>query len=121
MAGPRSCCSSRTGARTARRRSPLVQAWIDSGAAPTDVDIVAVATAIDPNRPNYPPDAWLEGEGWTPPVIVDPAGSVAEAYGLSALPFWVFVNADGTVAGRLAGELPIADLESVIAALDRSR
>jgi len=99
---------------------PLVQTWIDSGAAPADVDVISVATAIDPNRPNYPPDAWLEGAGWTPPVIVDPDGSVADAYGLAALPFWVFVNADGTVAGRLAGELPIADLESIVATLDRT-
>ena len=99
---------------------PLVQAWLDGGAAPADVDVISVATAIDSTRPNYPPDAWLEGEGWSPPVIVDPTGSVADAYGLSALPFWVFVNADGTVAGRLAGQLQIADLESVIASLDRT-
>jgi len=98
---------------------PLVQSWIDGGGLPADVDLITVSTAIDPNRPNYPPDAWLTGEGWTSPVITDPTNAVANAYGLSAFPYWVFVNADGTVAGRLTGELPMADLEAIIAGLAR--
>ena len=44
---------------------------------------------------------------------------MATAYGLSAFPFWTFVNADGTVLGRFAGELTIADLETIIASLER--
>jgi cytochrome c biogenesis protein CcmG, thiol:disulfide interchange protein DsbE len=98
---------------------PLVQDWIDAGGAPDDVDLVSVATAIDPGLPNYPPEEWLAREGWTVPVIVDRAGTVSAAYGLTAYPFWVFVGADGTVTGRLTGELPIADLETIIAALPR--
>ena len=98
---------------------PVVQAWVNGGNLPADVEIVSVSTAIDPNRPNYPPDAWLEREGWTAPVITDEAGTVADAYGLSAFPFWVFVNADGTVAGRLTGELTTAQLDQIIASLER--
>jgi thiol-disulfide isomerase/thioredoxin len=98
---------------------PLVQSWLDGGGLPADVDLITVSTAIDPGRPNYPPEAWLTGAGWTPPVITDPANTVADAYGLSAFPYWVFVNADGTVAGRLTGELPIADLETIIGGLAR--
>ncbi len=96
---------------------PLIQAWVDGAGLPEGVDLVSVVTAIDPNRPNYPPDAWLQREGWTVPVVVDPNNVVADAYGLSAFPFWVFVDGEGRVAGRLTGELSIADLEQVIANL----
>ena len=33
-------------------------------------------------------------------------GTAAKAYGLTAYPYFVLVNADGTVAGRGSGELP---------------
>jgi thiol-disulfide isomerase/thioredoxin len=98
---------------------PLVQAWINGGGSPEGVELISIATAIDPTYPNYPPDEWLDREGWTVPVIVDPTGSVGTAYGLSAYPFWVFVGADGKVTGRLTGEVPIADLETIIASLPR--
>lgn len=96
---------------------PVVQDWVNGGGLPQDVQLISVSTAIDPNRPNYPPDAWLEREGWTAPVIVDQSGAVADAYGLSAFPFWVFVNADGTVAGRMSGELTVPQLEQIIGIL----
>jgi thiol-disulfide isomerase/thioredoxin len=98
---------------------PVMQAWLDAGGAPEGVELISVATAIDATLPNYPPEEWLAREGWTVPVIVDRTGSVATAYGLSAFPFWVFVNADGTVKGRMTGELPIADIETIIASLGR--
>ena len=98
---------------------PVVQSWVNGGNLPADVELVSVSTAIDPNRPNYPPDAWLEGEGWTAPVITDETGTVAGAYGLAAFPFWVFVNADGTVAGRLTGELTTDQLDQIVASLGR--
>lgn len=96
---------------------PLVQDWLDQGGLPDGVDLISVSTSIDPSRPNYPPEEWLAREGWTPPTIVDPAGTVADAYGLAAFPFWVFVADDGTVHARMTGELSINDLESVIAGL----
>ena len=98
---------------------PVVQDWIEGGNLPGDVDLISVSTAIDPSRPNYPPDEWLEREGWTSPVIVDESGAVADAYGLSAFPYWVFVNADGTVAARLTGELPTSELDRIVAGLQR--
>lgn len=100
---------------------PVVQAWLNAGGLPEDVDLVSVSTAIDPNRPNYPPEDWLAREGWTPPVIVDPANTVADAFGLSAFPYFVFVHADGTVAARATGELPVADIEAIVDGLRRSR
>jgi cytochrome c biogenesis protein CcmG/thiol:disulfide interchange protein DsbE len=96
---------------------PLVQAWVDGGSLPPSVELISVSTAIDPARPNYPPDAWLEREGWTAPVIVDETGSVGDAYGLTAFPYWVFVDAAGQVVGRITGELTTEQLDTIAADL----
>jgi thiol-disulfide isomerase/thioredoxin len=88
-----------------QREVPAVQSWLDAGRLPAGVDLISIATAIDPNRPNYPPDAWLQREHWTPPVLVDAGGSVAARYGLSAFPYWIAVDGGGQVVSRLTGEL----------------
>jgi cytochrome c biogenesis protein CcmG/thiol:disulfide interchange protein DsbE len=93
---------------------PVVQAWIDSNGMPAGVELISVVTAIDPNRPNYPPDAWLASEHWQVPVIVDANGQVATSYGLTAFPYWVAVGADGTVAQRLTGELTPEQLDALV-------
>lgn len=92
---------------------PDVQGWVDAGGKPTSVDLYAVATAIDENRSNYPPDAWLEREGWTSPVLADTNDTVLRAFGLTAFPTWVFISADGTVALRVAGALGAAQLTAL--------
>ncbi|HSL77932.1 MAG TPA: TlpA disulfide reductase family protein [Candidatus Limnocylindrales bacterium] len=96
---------------------PLLQTWVSAGGVPDGVDLVSVATGIDPSRPNYPPEAWLQREGWTVPVIADTTNSVAQAYGLPAYPYWVFVGADGRVSARTVGEITIPDLETSIGRL----
>lgn len=101
-----------------QREVPIVRDWIDRGGLPEDVQLYAVATAIDESRPNYPPDAWLEREGWTPTTVMDdPTSSVAQAYGLTSFPFWVLVDADGTVTRRLAGALPADQLDQIATSL----
>lgn len=102
-----------------QKEVPIVQAWLDQGGLPADVDLVSVSTSIDPTLPNYPPEAWLAKERWTPPVIVDSEKVVANAFGLSAFPYFVFVNGDGTLKGRLTGALPIDDIETIIGSLSR--
>jgi thiol-disulfide isomerase/thioredoxin len=96
-----------------QREVPVVQRWVDDGGLPSGVDLVTVSTAIDPNRPNYPPDAWLARVGWTAPVLVDADNTAAVAAGLSAYPFFVAVNADGTVALRTSGELTSDQLDAI--------
>ena len=97
---------------------PAVQEWIDAGATPDGVRLVSVATAMDDTRPNYPPSAWLDREGWTPPIVVDDeAQSVMQAFGGTAFPFWVFVSEDGTVAARAAGELGVETLAAAFESL----
>src|SRR5690606_27987735 len=65
---------------------PVVQRWVDEGGLPEGVDLVAVSTAADERRPNYPPAAWLDREGWTAPTLVDGDGAAATASGVSAFP-----------------------------------
>jgi cytochrome c biogenesis protein CcmG/thiol:disulfide interchange protein DsbE len=97
-----------------QREVPVVQAWIDANGMPAGVELISVVTAIDPNRPNYPPDAWLARERWQVPVIVDADNQIATVYGLTAFPYWVAVGVDGTVAQRLTGELTPEQIEALV-------
>jgi hypothetical protein len=67
------------------------------------VEVISVVTAIDPNRPNHPHDAWLAREHWRMCVIVH--GQIATGYGLGPSRYWLAVNANGAVGQRLTGEL----------------
>ena len=51
------------------------------------------------------------------PVIADTTNAVAEAYGLPAFPYWVFVGPDGKVVARAIGEMPVTDLEAMLGQL----
>jgi len=85
---------------------------------PTGVDFISVNTASDSIRTNYPPNLWLEGEGWPVPVVVDDeAGTVANAFGLSAFPFWVAVGGDGAILFRQAGAISTADFGNLAEAV----
>jgi thiol-disulfide isomerase/thioredoxin len=103
-----------------QREIPIIQAWVDAGSLPADVDIVTVSTGIEPTAPNYPPEAWFEREGWTAPVIVDETGSVAQAYGLASYPYFVILDGSGDVFARFVGEIPMADLETILATVPRT-
>lgn len=50
--------------------SVLVE-WPADNGAPDDVDPYGVATGTSPARPNDPPSAWLEREGFAVPVPAD--------------------------------------------------
>jgi thiol-disulfide isomerase/thioredoxin len=103
-----------------RREVPIVQRWIDTGSKPAGVDFVAVATAMNQSRPNYPTSRWLAREGWSPPIIADADDQAAKAYGLSAYPFWVVVAADGTIVRRVPGELTAPQLDALFASARRA-
>lgn len=99
---------------------PVVQAWLDATGGVEGVDMYSVATSINSARGNYPPSSWLESEGWTVPIIRDDKdNSVLNAYGAGGFPYWVFVNADGTVALRASGRMPIEQLQSFIETLEQ--
>lgn len=97
---------------------PVLTEWLASSEPPAGVGIVAVSTAIDAARPNYPPSAWLEREGWTQPTLVDDAGSTAlAALGVTTFPAFVFVNADGTVSSRMTGEISTDAFAAALSAI----
>ncbi|HEX5578177.1 MAG TPA: TlpA disulfide reductase family protein [Candidatus Limnocylindria bacterium] len=85
---------------------PLLVDLIDAGEIPDGVSVVGLATGIDELRPNYPPSAWFEREGWQQPTLIDDAGSSGlQALGLGVFPGFVFVDAQGRVTQRMTGEV----------------
>lgn len=93
---------------------PEVMAWQAAGGVPDGVDLVAVATYLDPRRPAWPPSTWLEREGYDGPVLVDDAASsVMAAYGMQATPSWVVLDADGEVVARHSGRMPLEQLTAL--------
>jgi cytochrome c biogenesis protein CcmG, thiol:disulfide interchange protein DsbE len=97
-----------------QRELPLLAKWAKLGVR-NGVAVRAVATHTDTNRPNYPPSAWLERESFTIPTIADDAnGTIANAYGLTAFPYFVAIDARGNVASRATGELSEAQFDELI-------
>ena len=93
---------------------PQVVDWMAAGGLPEGVDLTAVATGLDEARPNWPPQDWLEEEGFTGDVLVDDAeGSVAGAYGLTGTPYWVVLDDEGEVVLRFAGIVDAAQLDDL--------
>jgi thiol-disulfide isomerase/thioredoxin len=97
---------------------PRVTQWLSETGGIEGVDIVSVSTALDPRRPNHPPSSWLEDENWPVPVIRDDINSsVLRAYGSGGFPYWVFLDGDGRVVARTAGQLEVDQLEALLIAL----
>jgi thiol-disulfide isomerase/thioredoxin len=91
---------------------PVINEWLEESGLPEGVELRAVATGIDPNQANYPPDEWLQGFGWAVPTLTDIDGSIRNAYGVDSYPKWVFVDAEGTVVGS-SGSLTAADMADI--------
>lgn len=71
-----------------------VQSWLDEQPPPGGVTLRAISTLVD-----------------------DADSSAAAAYGLRGTPLWVFIDGDGQVVQRYAGELEIEDLEPILESL----
>ena len=94
---------------------PDIQAWLDAGNAPDDVDLYAVTILSDPLRPEWPPQEWLESEGWSVQTIMDDeAQSVARVYGALGTPFYLVLDGSNTNLLRRSGRQGVAALESMI-------
>ena len=89
-----------------QKEVPVVQGFIDSTGVPTGVDVIAIATSIDRGRENYPPQKWLADEGWSETQLYDLDREIGNAYGLTAFPYWVFLDKDLNVVARRTGNLP---------------
>ena len=97
-----------------QREVPVLADWLAEN-APDDVDIYGVATATTPDRPNFPPSSWLARERFDVPTLADDErGTAAVAFGLSAFPYFVAVDAEHRVVARTTGELTVAQWESLL-------
>ena len=89
-----------------QRELPRIAGWMADNQLPAGVEVIAVSTAVEPGRPNYPPSAWFEEEQWPAVVVRDSAESeISGAYGLGGFPYTVGIDAEGRVVARVAGEL----------------
>jgi thiol-disulfide isomerase/thioredoxin len=97
---------------------PNIVQLIDRGGVPAGVSVVGLSTAIDALRPNYPPSAWFEREGWRQPTLIDDANSDAlRTLGLDTFPGFVFVDSQGAVSLRLTGEIGADRFGEILASL----
>lgn len=95
---------------------PVVQDWIDAGNLPEGVELISVVTSTDRSRPNWPPQDWLEEEGWTSPSVMDDQiGTVAANYGMAGTPFYVVLDGENTNLGRISGEIGVEGLNALAA------
>ncbi len=99
------------------REVPALNEWRDSGRVPEGLQVIAVTTAVRADAEHYPPSRWITEEmGWTWPVLADsPDNEAAIAFGVSGFPFSAIVGEDGTVLGRVSGELGLAGIEQFVA------
>ena len=92
---------------------PELVEWLEAGGLPDGVELVSVSTGLDDSAGNWPPQDWFEREGYDHPIIVDDAdGSIANAYGMSATPFWVLLR-DGQVEARFPGRLEMEQVDQM--------
>jgi thiol-disulfide isomerase/thioredoxin len=97
---------------------PEIVSWLDETGGVDGVNFLLVTVAVDPNRPNFPPSEWIEREGWAEPILLDDdASSAFQMFGGSAIPYWVFLNPDGTVATRVEGGIGSDELAAILADL----
>lgn len=100
---------------------PVINQMRDNGMIPDGVNVVGISTAYGPDRPNWPPDEWLEDKDWTYPAINDGIDTVTESYiaasgfGIGGFPFSMLVDGDGTVTARWSGGRTAAELEQLLA------
>jgi thiol-disulfide isomerase/thioredoxin len=99
---------------------PLLVDHLRSHPMPLNVDLVTVATSTTPDRPNYPPSAWLSRENWTGPTLADSAdGTAAQAFGLASFPYFVAIDGTGKLVTRTSGEIPVTQFDQIIDTLAR--
>jgi thiol-disulfide isomerase/thioredoxin len=95
---------------------PLVQSWIESGGLPEGVDLYGVTVLTNRVRDGrtWPPQDWLESEGWTSPTIKDDQqNSIVNAYGMTGTPTYVVLGPDNENLGRISGEIGLGGLETL--------
>ena len=97
---------------------PALTEWYSANADDyPNVELLSVTTSIDPARGN-PLEPYLDDLQLSFPAIVDVDLSLAEQFGASAFPFWVFTAPDGSTLLRVAGLLEVEQVEEIFGQLN---
>lgn len=100
-----------------QRELPILVDHLKDSPMPDDVELLTVSTGVAEERGNYPPSTWLDGMGWTAPVLADSEdGGAAQAFALPGFPYFVAVDADGKVVARTSGEIPTEQFDELVEA-----
>lgn len=87
------------------------------------VEVQTVTTNTSEDLPNYPPSKWLKREKWPfSPVLADDARLRAFlGFGGETFPYFVFIDAAGTVVARVSGEIEPSALAAAARRLAEGR
>lgn len=58
--------------------------------------------------------SFLDKSGWSLPVLIDGPGQIAGAYGVTAVPTAVFVDAQGNIGNTKIGGSTVDDLVALV-------
>lgn len=95
---------------------PVVQSWVDNGGVPEDVDLYAATIMTDARRALFPPQDWLEDEGWTVPTVMDnQVGEINQGFGVTGTPFYIVLDGENRNLGRFSGQIGVAGLNALVA------
>lgn len=98
-----------------QREVEALTEWLLANKLPSNVDLFAISTFEAPERGNHPPSRWFKDEGWKHPVIADSSSlALSDAFGVTSVPYFVFIEADGTVAFRISGNLGPRELAAAM-------
>jgi thiol-disulfide isomerase/thioredoxin len=95
----------------------------DADLWPKDLVVVGISSAVSPDRPNFPPERWLEDKDWTYSVLADGIDEdrqvfvAGDALGVTGYPFMVVVDGNGIVRGRWSGERGADSLVALVSDL----
>ncbi len=92
--------------------------WPEASGDYPSAELVTVTTSIDPSRGN-PLEPYLENQQFAFPVVVDLEARIAAQMGVSAFPFWIVTDGNGTVLFRSAGLLEIERVETLFSQLEQ--
>jgi len=95
----------------------LSSMYADLVATYPGIDLASVTTSIDPSQGN-PLDAYLAEQQFPFAVLVDDQLDLAAQLGVSAFPFWLVTDGDGTVLLRATGYLDPDRVRTLASTLD---
>ena len=92
-----------------------IQDWIDNGGDMGGVKKYLILNSVNSSQPNYPPDKWLDSEGWSFQSFTDnELSGVAQHFGIRGFPFWVLIDSNGDIVTRLSGSYTKDQFEIIL-------